>query len=67
MPELQALTEAGRVNLADAQAELVAAEGCTVEQAKRTVETIAVWLSYFDEVHLVPVGPWEIRQGKELA
>lgn len=66
MPELQALTEAGRINLADAQAELAAAEGCTGEQAKRTVETIAAWLSYFDEVHLVPVGPWEIRQGKEL-
>ncbi|MET8170976.1 phospholipase D family protein [Streptomyces clavifer] len=66
MPELQTLTNAGRMNLADAQAELVATEGCTAEQGKRTVETIAAWLSYFDEVHLVPVGPWEIRQGKEL-
>lgn len=66
MPELQTLTEAGRMNLTDAQADLAATEGCTAEQARRTVETIAAWLSYFDDVHLVPVGPWEIRQGKDL-
>ncbi|MFB6822677.1 phospholipase D family protein [Streptomyces virginiae] len=66
MPELQALTEAGRMNLADAQAGLMATEGCTAAQAQRAIETIAAWLSYFDEVHLVPIGPWEIRQGREL-
>ncbi|MFC8895862.1 phospholipase D family protein [Streptomyces cinereoruber] len=67
MPELRALTAAGRMSLADAQAELLAAGDLSVEQAQRTVETIAAWLHYFDDVHFVPTGPWEIRQGKELA
>ncbi|MFJ9841672.1 phospholipase D family protein [Kitasatospora sp. NPDC101155] len=66
IPELRALTEAGRMNLADAQVDLAATGEFTAEQAKRAVETIAAWLSYFDDVHLVPVGPWEIRQGKEI-
>ncbi|MGW1996187.1 phospholipase D family protein [Embleya sp. NPDC001921] len=66
MPELHALTAAGRMNLGDAQADLAATGDFTAEQAQRAVETIAAWLGYFDEVHLVPVGPWEIRQGKEL-
>ncbi|MDX2391821.1 phospholipase D family protein [Streptomyces sp. DK15] len=67
MPELRALTAAGRMSLADAQAELLAAGDLSAEQAQRTVETIAAWLHYFDDVHFVPTGPWEIRQGKELA
>ncbi|MFE3874905.1 phospholipase D family protein [Kitasatospora sp. NPDC059146] len=67
MPELRALTAAGRMNLADAQTELLAAGELSAEQAQRTVETIASWLHYFDDVHFVPTGPWEIRQGKELA
>ncbi|MFJ6212308.1 phospholipase D family protein [Streptomyces sp. NPDC092296] len=67
MPELHALTAAGRMNLADAQAELLAEGELSAEQAKRAVETIAAWLHYFDDVHFVPTGPWEIRQGRELA
>ncbi|WP_395295265.1 phospholipase D family protein [Kitasatospora hibisci] len=67
MPELHALTAAGRMSLADAQAALLASGELTAEQAQRTVETIAAWLHYFDDVHFVPTGPWEIRQGKELA
>ncbi|MGW2871322.1 phospholipase D family protein [Kitasatospora sp. NPDC001225] len=67
MPELHALTAAGRMNLGDAQADLVATGEFTGEQAQRAVETIAAWLHYFDDVHLVPIGPWEIRQGKELS
>ncbi len=66
MPELRALTEAGRMNLADAQTALLASGELTTEQAQRAVETIAAWLHYFDDVHFVPTGPWEIRQGKEL-
>ncbi|MGW4802562.1 phospholipase D-like domain-containing protein [Kitasatospora sp. NPDC004272] len=66
LPELQGLTAAGRVNLADAQDSLRDAGDLTSEQAQRAVETIAAWLQYFDDVHFVPTGPWEIRQGKEL-
>ncbi|MFD9123512.1 phospholipase D family protein [Kitasatospora sp. NPDC059571] len=66
MPELRALTAAGRMNLADAQCALLAAGDLTSEQAQRAVETIAAWLHYFDDVHFVPTGPWEIRQGREL-
>lgn len=66
MPELQVLTAAGRMNLADMQTELLAAGDLSAEQAQRAVETVAAWLHYFDDVHLVPIGPWEIRQGKEL-
>ncbi|SDN04947.1 phospholipase D family protein [Actinacidiphila guanduensis] len=66
MPELQGLTAAGRMNLAEMQAELLAAGDLSAEQAQRAVETIAAWLRYFDDVHFVPIGPWEIRQGKEL-
>ncbi|GAA2991538.1 phospholipase D family protein [Kitasatospora albolonga] len=67
MPELHALTAAGRMSLADAQEELLAEGDLSAEQAKRAVETIAAWLHYFDDVHFVATGPWEIRQGKELA
>ncbi|MEZ0094102.1 phospholipase D family protein [Streptacidiphilus sp. EB129] len=67
MPELHALTAAGRMSLADAQAELLGTGEFSAEQAQRAVETMAAWLHYFDDVHFVPTGPWEIRQGKELA
>jgi len=67
MPELHALLTAGRMNLAEMKAGLLAAGGISSEQAQRAVETIAAWLRHFDDVHLVPIGPWEIRQGKELA
>ncbi|MFE2426841.1 phospholipase D family protein [Streptomyces sp. NPDC059373] len=66
MPEIRRLFEVGALNMDDAKAELAAGGACTEEQAQRAVETIAQWLNYFDEVHLVPVGPWEIRQGREI-
>ncbi|MFI7406525.1 phospholipase D-like domain-containing protein [Streptomyces sp. NPDC049541] len=66
LPELRELNEAGRLRLDDAKDELVRSGAYTEEQAQRTVETIAEWLRYFDEVHLVPTGPWEIRQGKQI-
>jgi hypothetical protein len=66
MPEIRRLFEVGTLNLDDAKRDLAATGACTEEQAQRAVETIAQWLNYFDEVHLVPVGPWEIRQGREI-
>ncbi|MFF1499513.1 phospholipase D family protein [Streptomyces sp. NPDC058316] len=66
IPEVQRLVEAGRLSMDDVQRELMGSVGCTEEQARRATETIAEWLRYFDEVHLVPIGPWEIRQGREI-
>lgn len=66
VPEIRRLFEVGTLNLDDAKRELAGSGACTREQAQRAVETIAQWLNYFDDVHLVPVGPWEIRQGKEI-
>lgn len=66
LPELRALAENGSLNLDDAKRGLIGSGVNTADQAQRTVETIAKWLNYFDEVYLVPVGPWEIRQGKEI-
>ncbi|MFD5320013.1 phospholipase D family protein [Streptomyces sp. NPDC127098] len=66
MPEIRRLFDVGALNMDDAKGELVTGGTCTEEQAQRAVETIAQWLNYFDEVHLVPVGPWEIRQGREI-
>ncbi|MDH6138457.1 hypothetical protein P3T35_000434 [Kitasatospora sp. GP30] len=67
MPEVRRLVEAGRLNMDDLQRELLVGGERSTEQAKRAAETVAEWLRYFDEVHLVPVGPWEIRQGRELS
>ena len=66
LPELRALAESGSLNLDDAKRELIDGGFNTPDQAQRAVETIAKWLSYFDEVYMVPVGPWEIREGKEI-
>lgn len=66
MPEIRRLFQVGTLNMDDAKRELAASRACTEEQAQRAVETIAQWLNYFAEVHLVPVGPWEIRQGREI-
>lgn len=66
LPELRRLSDAGRLKLEEAREELVVSGARTHEQAQRAVETIAEWLRYFDEVHFVPTGPWEIRQGKRI-
>ncbi|MEV1069258.1 phospholipase D family protein [Streptomyces sp. NPDC050263] len=66
IPEVQRLVEAGRLNMDDVQRELMGSVGCTEERARRSTETIAEWLRYFDEIHLVPIGPWEIRQGRQV-
>ncbi|MET8033250.1 phospholipase D family protein [Streptomyces sp. NPDC005345] len=66
IPEVKRLVEAGRLNMDDVQRELMGSVGCTAEQARRSTETIAEWLRYFDEIHLVPIGPWEIRQGRQV-
>ncbi|QUI33010.1 phospholipase D family protein [Streptomyces alfalfae] len=66
LTEVRTLNESGALNLDDAKRALIADGLHTPDQAQRAVETIAKWLSYFDEVYLVPVGPWEIRQGKEI-
>ncbi|MFJ8853582.1 hypothetical protein EES39_09065 [Streptomyces sp. ADI92-24] len=66
LPEVRTLAENGALNLDDAKRTLTDRGLHTPDQAQRAVETIAKWLSYFDEVYLVPVGPWEIRQGREI-
>jgi hypothetical protein len=67
IPVLRRLSEVGRLNMGEARSELVTTTGCTREQAQRAVETASEWLRHFDEVHFVPIGPWEIRQGKEIS
>lgn len=66
LPEVAALATQGSLNLADLQRAIMAADGCDDETAQRAAENIAEWLSYFDEVHIVPTGSWEIRQGRRL-
>ncbi|MGI5259335.1 phospholipase D family protein [Streptomyces angustmyceticus] len=66
MPEVGQLVTEGRLSMADLQQQLLHADGCTTPQAQRAAENIGEWLKYFDEVHVVPTGPWEIRQGRAL-
>ncbi|MFD6802367.1 phospholipase D family protein [Streptomyces cyaneofuscatus] len=66
LSEVRTLAENGALNLDDAKRTLIDGGLHTPDQAQRAVDTIAKWLSYFDEVYLVPVGPWEIRQGREI-
>jgi hypothetical protein len=66
LPEVRRLGELGRLSLGDATEELVANGIWTEDQAQRALETLGEWLRYFDEVHFVPTGPWEIRQGKPI-
>jgi hypothetical protein len=66
IPETKQLFEVGKLNLEDVKTQLINNSTLTEEQAQRSVETLAQWLSYFHDVHLVPVGPWEIRQGREI-
>ncbi|MEO3861884.1 phospholipase D family protein [Acrocarpospora sp. B8E8] len=66
MPEIRQLLTVGRLNMGELQQELADSGDYTVDQARRSVETLAEWLRYFDQVHVVPLGPWEIRQGREI-
>ncbi|MFJ9915534.1 phospholipase D family protein [Actinacidiphila glaucinigra] len=63
---LRRLVDAHRLNMDDLKTEIHRTTNLTEEQARRSTETIAEWLRYFDEVHVVPVGPWEIRHGREF-
>ncbi|WP_059006983.1 phospholipase D family protein [Streptomyces specialis] len=67
LPEVTALAVGGSLSLATLQRSIMEADGREEEAAKRAAENIAEWLSYFDEVQIVPTGPWEIRRGRELA
>ncbi|MEZ0071643.1 phospholipase D family protein [Planotetraspora sp. GP83] len=66
LPEVRTLSEVGRLSLGEAKEELIGSGTWTEEQAQRALETLGEWLRYFDQVHLVPTGPWEIRQGKPI-
>jgi hypothetical protein len=67
MPEIQTLLSIGRLSSDDLQQVIAERAHVTKDEARRTAENIAAWLRYFDDVHTVPVGPWEIRRGRELA
>lgn len=67
LPEVAALITHGRIDLADLQQSIAETDGCQEEIAQRAAENIAEWLRYFDEVRIVPTGPWEIRQGRQLS
>lgn len=66
LPTVRKLIDTGRLSLADATGELVRSRAYTEEQAQRAMENLSEWLRHFDEVHFVPIGPWEIRQGKTI-
>ncbi|MFY1677385.1 phospholipase D family protein [Streptomyces sp. WMMC905] len=66
LPEVEQLVTDGRLSMADLQLRLMEADGSTEAQAQRAAENICEWLKYFDEVRVVPTGPWEIRQGREF-
>jgi hypothetical protein len=65
MPELRQLVSEGHLNLTELKRKFIG-NGWPEERAQRAAENIGEWLSYFDEVRLVPTGPWEIRQGRSL-
>ena len=56
----------GHLSLADLQQMFLDRDDCTEAQAQHAAENIGEWLEYFDEVRMVPTGPWEIRQGREI-
>lgn len=66
LPEVAELATRGSINLVDLQQSIMEADECEETTAQRAAENIAEWLHYFDEVRMVPTGPWEIRQGREL-
>ncbi|MEV6743428.1 phospholipase D family protein [Streptomyces sp. NPDC051080] len=66
MPEIGQLITEKRLNMDDLQQRVMEADGCSEAFARRAAENIGEWLKYFDEVRVVPTGPWEIRYGREL-
>lgn len=66
LPEVAALAARGSIRLSDLQQSIMEVDGWEEERAQRAAENIAEWLNYFDDVRIVPTGPWEIRQGREL-
>jgi hypothetical protein len=67
MPEVEELVTSGRLSMDDLQQRLMAADGATETQALRAAENICEWLKYFDEVRVVPTGPYELRHGREFS
>lgn len=65
IPEVQTLFANSRLNSSDLQQKITEHIDITDDEAKRAAENLAAWLEYFDEAHTVPVGAWEIRQGRE--
>lgn len=66
LPEVGQLVAEKRLNMNDLQQQIMEADSCTETVAQRAAENIGEWLKYFDEVRVVPTGPWELRYGREL-
>lgn len=66
MPEVGHLVTEKRLNMDDLRQQIMEADSCSEALAQRAAENIGEWLKYFDEVRVVPTGPWELRYGREL-
>ncbi|MFC8567381.1 phospholipase D family protein [Streptomyces sp. NPDC057245] len=66
IPELGQLTAEQRLSNVELQRAITERTGDTEEQARRTTETLAVWLQHFGRYY-TEVGSWELRPGVEHA
>lgn len=65
MPLLEPLFTQGRLGSVELQREIAQRYGLDNDGALRVTQNLLVWLEYFDQVHSVSVGAWEIRLGPE--
>ncbi|MFD8590820.1 phospholipase D family protein [Streptomyces sp. NPDC059637] len=66
IPELNQLTTKQRLSNIELQQAITDRTGESVEQARRTAETLAAWLLHFGHYY-TEVGSWELRPGIEHA
>ncbi|OKJ72392.1 hypothetical protein AMK30_20690 [Streptomyces sp. CB02460] len=66
IPELSQLTTKQRLSNIELQQAITDRTGESVEQARRTAETLAAWLLHFGHYY-TEVGSWELRPGIEHA
>lgn len=64
-PLLESLFTQGKVGSIELQREIAQRYGVDDDGASRVAQNLLVWLEYFDQVHSVSVGAWEIRLGPE--
>ncbi|RIU11519.1 phospholipase D family protein [Mycobacteroides abscessus] len=62
---LRSLFEQGRLGSVELQRAIAEKHGVAEDRAALVAQNLASWLEYFEQVHSVAVGAWEIRLGPE--